>query len=185
MTHERRHPGIVRATVCLAVVMCVVASNGCGYSLAGRGSFLPAYIRVIGVPLFANQTAVYDIERRITDRVRAELIGRGKYKVETTETGDAVLTGEISAVTLSPAAFTDRTQASRYVLTLIAKIEFKDLKSGKVLWANPAWQFREEYDVTNTATIDPSAFFGQDANALERLAAEFARSVVSAILEAF
>jgi hypothetical protein len=29
---------------------------GCGYSLAGRGSFLPAYIKRIGVPQFTNNT---------------------------------------------------------------------------------------------------------------------------------
>ena len=46
-------------------------------------------------------------------------------------------------------------------------------------------QFREEYDVSTTARDRPNAFLGQDANALERLATEFARAVVSAILEAF
>ena len=154
--------------------------------MAGRGSFLPAYIRVIGIPLFTNNTSVYDIERRITQRVQAEFIGRGKYKVETRESGsDAVLLGEITSVTLAPATFDERNQATRYTLTLVAKVEFKDLKTGNVLWANPAWAFREEYEITNTATLDVNAFLGQDANALERLAAEFARSVVSAILEAF
>jgi hypothetical protein len=171
----------------LAIVLAGgLVSTSCGYSLAGRGSFLPAYIRTIGVPLFANHTPVYDIERRITERVRGELIGRGKYKVEPVEAGtDAVLSGEIVAISLTPAAFTEAQQASRYVLTLVAKIEFKDLKSNKVLWSNPAWQFREEFDVTNVTTVDAGAFLGQDTNAVERLAAEFARSVVSAILEAF
>ena len=173
--------------VALAIVLAGgLASTSCGYSLAGRGSFLPVYIRTIGVPLFANQTSVYDIERRVTERVRGELIGRGKYKVEPVEAGtDAVLSGEIVAISLTPAAFTEAQQASRYVLTLVARIEFKDLKSNKVLWSNPAWQFREEYDITNVTTVDASAFLGQDTNAVERLAAEFARSVVSAILEAF
>jgi len=138
------------------------------------------------VPLFVNQTPVYDIERKLTERVQGELAGRGKYKVDSVDTGvDAVLLGEIVAVTLTPAAFTDRQQASRYILTLVAKIEFKDLKTSKVLWANPALSFSEEYEITNTTTLDPNAFLGQDANALERLAAEFARTVVSAILEAF
>ena len=167
-------------------LLAALASTSCGYSLAGRGSFLPPYIRVIGVPLFQNQTAVYDVERQITERVRAELRGRGKYKVEFAETGaDAVLSGEIMSITLTPAAFNENQQASRYVLTLIAKVEFKDLKANKVLWANAAWPFREEYEITNTSSIDPNACLGQDANALERLATEFARSVVSAILEAF
>jgi hypothetical protein len=177
---------VLRAVTVGIALVCTSVSSGCGYSLAGRGSFLPAYIRTIGVPLFVNQTPIYDIERRITERVRGELIGRGKYRVEPVEAGtDAVLSGEIVAVNLAPAAFTEQQQASRYVLTLVARIEFKDLKSSKVLWSNPAWQFREEYDITNASTLDANAFLGQDANALERLAAEFARSVVSAILEAF
>ena len=32
-------------------------SGGCGYSLAGRGSFLPEYIRNIGVPCVHQQHA--------------------------------------------------------------------------------------------------------------------------------
>jgi hypothetical protein len=32
---------------------------------------------------------------------------------------------------------------------------------------------------------DPATFFGQETNALGRVATDFARSVVSAILEAF
>ena len=85
---------------------------------------------------------------------------------------------------MTPAAFTSERQASRYVLTLTARIEFKDVKANKVLWSNPAMQFREEFDIV-TDVGDASAFFGQDANALERVATEFARTVVSAILEAF
>jgi lipopolysaccharide assembly LptE-like protein len=177
----------VRAWLAGAVVVLSLALPGCGYSLAGRGSFLPAYIKVIGVPMFVNNTSVFDVEKRITERVRSELIGRGKYKVQPdTVAVDGILSGEILSITLAPAAFTAQVQASRYVLTLTAKIEFKDVKADKVLWSNPVMQFREEFDVTNTATAaDPSAFFGQDVNALDRLATEFARSVVSAILEAF
>ena len=50
------------------VLACAVALPGCGYTLAGRGSFLPDYIRRIGVPLFVNNTPVYEIERRLTQR---------------------------------------------------------------------------------------------------------------------
>jgi hypothetical protein len=69
---------------------------------------------------------------------------------------------------------------------MTARIEFKETATGKVLWSNPSMQFREEYEVTTGVTaLDPNAFFSQDTNALERLSANFARSVVSAILEAF
>jgi hypothetical protein len=180
-TSVRRLLGVVTM---VAAAACV---SGCGYSLSGRGSFLPAYIKVIGVPIFVNSTPIFNIEQPITERVRSELIGRGKYKVLQQTTGvDGLLTGEIVAISFVPAAFTDQRLASRYVLTITTRIEFKDVKADKVLWSNPGMQFREEYDVPNaTAGLDASAFLGQDQNALNRLASEFARSIVSAILEAF
>ena len=171
----------------LAALLTLMPLSGCGYSLAGRGSFLPAYIRNIGVPPFANNTTVFDVDRRVTEHVRAELTGRGKYKVFPTEAGnDAVLTGEISSITVAPVSFNQQQQASRYALIMSARVEFKDLKTGKVLWSNPALQFREEFEPsTGTSISDATAFFGQDTNALDRMATEFARSVVSALLEAF
>ena len=181
----RQHQTFI--TKVLLPILVLLPLAGCGYSLAGRGSFLPADIKVIGVPLFKNNTNLFEFERRVTDKVRSELIGRGKFKVEPREDNvDAVLMGEIIAVTLAPSAFNEQRQATRYVLTLTAKIEFRQLKDGKVLWSNPAMQFRDEYDVTTTVqATDAAAFLGQNVNAHERLASEFARSIVAAILEAF
>jgi len=177
------------AAVLLAfATLALVPQAGCGYSLAGRGSFLPEYIRTIAVPQFTNSSTVYDVERRVTERVHAELIGRGRYTVEPTQRPgvDAVLTGVISSITVVPVAFNQQQQASRYVLTLTAQIEFKDLKTDKVLWRNPAMQFREEFEPTTGGVVaDAADYFGQDTNALDRIATEFARSVVSALLEAF
>ena len=169
----------------LLALLALCTASGCGYSLAGRGSVLPPHIQSIGVPMFTNLTPVIDVERRVTERVVSELIGRGKYKVERTATGvDAVLSGEISSITSVASAFNSARQATRLTLVLTAKIEFRDVKENKVIWSDPSMQFREEYPVSGTVA-DPNAFFGQDVNALDRLAAEFARTLVSAILEAF
>jgi hypothetical protein len=167
--------------------LAALALPACGYSLSGRGSFLPASIRTIGVPLFTNTTNVYEIEQRITDRVRAELIGRGRWTVSPDREGvDAVLTGEIVAANLAPAAFNAQQQATRIVLTLVARLELRDVKANKVIWSTPGMQFAEQYDVTTASSAgDASAFLRQDVNALDRLASEFARAVVSAMLEAF
>jgi hypothetical protein len=164
-----------------------VAAGGCGYALAGRGSFLPAYIQTIGIPTFTNVTPFEIVEQVFTERVRSEFIGRGKYKVLPGRVGvDAVLTGEIVNLSVNPAAFTDQQQASRYIVTVVARLEFRDLKTNNVLWENPSLVYREEYEAAQgTNALDPNAFFGQEANALERVATEFARSVVSSILEAF
>ena len=170
-----------------AVAMAVLAQSGCGYSLAGRGSFLPAYIKRIGIPLFSNATTVFDLDRRVTDKVRAEFIGRGKWTIVPDQAGvDGLLSGTITGVTLTPVAFNQQQQATRYALSMTGSVEFKDLQTNKVLWSNPGMSYREEFDVpATTDTLDPQTYFGQDANALDRLSNEFARALVSALLEAF
>ena len=170
--------------------LCVLGGfffSSCGYSLAGHGSFLPAYIKTIGVPIFANRTVVFNLETTLTQKVRSEFIGRGKYKILPEAYGvDALLTGEITAVSIQPASFNPQQLASRYAITLSARIELRDLRDNKVLWENPSVLFRQEYDATGgRSVVDPAAFFQQDTNALERISTEFARTIVSAILEAF
>jgi hypothetical protein len=187
MINRIKRTGVSQVVLLAAAAFVAVFAEGCGYALAGRGSFLPAYIKTIGIPDFTNTTPYELVDRSFTDHVRSEFIGRGKYKVLPQNTGvDAVLTGEIVSLSITPAAFTDQQQASRYVVTVVARMQFKDLKSNNVLWDNPSLVYREEYEAAQgTDALDPSAFFGQEQNALERVSTEFARSVVSSILEAF
>jgi hypothetical protein len=178
----------VRTILNLLIVAAMAASGpACGYSLAGRGSFLPSSIRVIGVPEFTNQTTFIEVQRSFTERVRTEFIGRGRYQVLAQESGaDAVLRGAITGLSIVPANFNENQQATRYIIVINTKIEFVDLKTNKAIWENPSMVFREEYDLpADSQAGNPSAFFGQGSNALERVANDFARSVVSAILEAF
>ena len=175
-------------TLCVLGVLCVFSAPGCGYSLAGRGSFLPAYIKTMGIPTFANRTVVFNLETMVTQKVRSEFIGRGKYQILPQDTGvDATLTGEVTSVIISPASFATATNlATRYAITMTAKIELRDLRENKILWENPSVMFRQENDATSGRIVtDPTAFFQQDSNALERMSGEFARTIVSAILEAF
>jgi outer membrane lipopolysaccharide assembly protein LptE/RlpB len=160
---------------------------GCGYSLAGRGSALPTHIRTIGIPLFTNTTSVFDVEQVLTQRVRLEFIGRGRFRVVPDDTGtDAVLKGDITSISIRPTAFDNEQQASRYEITVVIKVEFRDIVNDKVLFENPAQTFKEEYDVTTGQTAsDPNTFLGQNSNALNRLADDFAKTVVTAVLEAF
>lgn len=176
-------------TLAALTVLCAAAAAaiGCGYALAGRGSFLPDYVRTIGVPTFTNQTTVFNAETILSEKVRREFIGRGKYTVLPQATGvDAVLTGEISSITIAPASFTAGQIASNYTITMIARVELRDLHQNKVLWENSSLVFRQDYEAQSGASaVDTAAFFGQDANALDRMSTEFAKTIVSSILEAF
>jgi len=169
------------------VVLCVNSTAACGYALAGRGSFLPDYIHTIGIPTFLNRTTVFNLETMLTQKVRAEFIGRGKYQTLPEATGvDALLTGEVTAVSIVPSSFNAQQLATRYSIIMTARIELREMRGNKVLWENAGVTFREEYDATSGKTaIDPAAFFQQDTTALERMSTAFARTIVSAILEAF
>jgi len=181
-----------RRALLMWVAVAAMASNGCGYALAGRGNFLPAYIQTIGIPNFENHTSLFQIAQLVTDKVRTEFIGRGNYKIVPEATGaDAILVGAITNVSILPTNFSPDQQASKYTITVTANIQLRDVEKDTVLWSNPAISIREEYDATSaisndpTLPVDPTAFFTQESNALERISSEFSRSVVSAILEAF
>ena len=187
---SRMRPGLRRGLVIhvlLAALVCT-AFSGCGYTLAGRGSFLPDYIETVAIPMFGNNTPVFDVEQLLTQEVRTAFISRGSYRVQTEEAGaDATLTGTIENIRIAPASFSADQQASRYVFTLRASIEFRDLTTDEIVWDDPQMVFSDEYEVASgTGDIGSvSTFFGQQANTVERLAVDFATTVVSSILEAF
>jgi hypothetical protein len=171
----------------VALLAAAAGEYGCGYALAGRGSFLPGYIKTIGVPNFGNRTTVFNLETQLTQKVRSEFIGRGRYQiVPDANNVDALLTGDVTAVSVTPASFTDQQLASRYIITMTASVALRDVRENKVLWENPGLVFRQEYQAQSGQTAaDPAAFFNQDASALDRMSTDFAQSIVSAILEAF
>jgi hypothetical protein len=169
-------------------VLLIVCSAGCGYALAGRGSFLPAYIRTIGIPPIENATSFLRVEQVLTEKIRTEFIGRGKYFIEATPSdAQAVLTGAITGFTVQPVGFTKQQLASRYLIALTLRVEFTDATTNEVLWSNSALTFREEYDLStqsNTA-LEGAGFLDQEGPAFDRISSDVARTVVSAILEAF
>jgi len=162
-----------------------LASTSCGYALAGRGSFLPDYIRVLGIPMFGNATPFQAVEQLFTQKVRLEFQSSRRYTVVPGDEGvDGVVRGEIMSISAQPVSLTDAQLASRYRVTVVVKIAFEDVKAQKTLWENPALSFSDEYEA-GTAGADVAAFVGNERVAMDRMSTDFARSVVSAILEAF
>ncbi len=175
-------------SLCGLLLWLSFASTGCGYALAGRGSFLPTDIRVVGIPQLMNRTTYFDVEQILTEKIRNEFIGRGKYRVQPDAAGaDAVLNAEIVSITLSPIGLTTTQLASRYQFVLTMKVDFVDSRVNKSLWANDALSFTGEYDLTSStgSTIQADSFVDQQRSSFDRIATDVARTVVTAIVEAF
>ena len=177
-------PASRRARAVLALSLAVFAS--CGYALVGRGTVVDPTIKKIAVPLFKDSTGKPGLDQKITQKVVEELLKRGRFDVVQDRVGaDAIVEGEILRYDQTPVGFSDaggsRSQASRYAVTLTARVRYVKVGQEEPIWANESFSFRDEYDVGS----DPTAFFDQQGQAVERLSTSFARSLVAAMLEAF
>jgi len=159
--------------------------SGCGYALVGKGTVVDPTIKRIGVPLFKDASAKPGLDQKVTQKVIEELLKRGRFDVVPDSTGvDALIEGEILAYAPRLVGVGDqggRSQANRYEVTLTARVRYAKVGARDPIWANDAFTFRDEYDVGG----DPSGFFDRQDQAVDRLATSFARSLVSAMLEAF
>ena len=175
----------------MAAVLMLMALNGCSYALVGRGTVVDPTIKKIGVPTFSNATGKPALDQKITQRVIEELLRRGRFDVVQERSGvDALVEGELLRYDAQPVGFSAEatgggggttTQASRYAITVTAKIRYGKVNAPEPIWSNDAFQFRDEYEVGS----DPASFFDREEQAIDRLATSFARSLVAAMLEAF
>jgi hypothetical protein len=174
---------IRRCAVVLLSVGLLSATTACGYHLTGKGSNLPEHVKIIGVPAFENRTTRPELGQRITEKITQELVKRGKYKIVATDSGaDAVMTGSVDGWTARPVQLgTERSEASRVAVTLRASVRFVDKVSGEPIYENDAYAFTREYDVIG----DPDAYFDTELGAVDEVAQDFARAVVSACLQGF
>ncbi|HEX9760880.1 MAG TPA: LPS assembly lipoprotein LptE [Candidatus Acidoferrales bacterium] len=180
MPASRAQIGKWTAAVLLATALLAA---GCGYRVAGRGSDLPAHWKTIAVPAFENRTLRYRIEQRLTEAVVRELLARTGYRVVPTEANaDAVLRAEVTSLESSAVLFDTATgRATTQLVTVRLRVRVVDRQSGDAVYTNDNFLFREQYEIST----DVRSFFEEQEPALERLARDFAASLVSALLEKF
>jgi outer membrane lipopolysaccharide assembly protein LptE/RlpB len=155
----------------------------CGYHVAGRGDRLPPDIKTIAVPIFTNQSSTFRIEQKLAAAVTREFLERTKFQVTTNPAGaDAILKGAVKEVTRGVITYDLTTgRASSLQIQVLADVKLLDLHSNKVVYANPNFVFREEYQVSQTT----SGLFEEDQAALDRLSRDVARTLVTDLLENF
>jgi outer membrane lipopolysaccharide assembly protein LptE/RlpB len=166
----------------LAVILSVI-SAGCGYHTAGHTVTIPDNVRTIAIPAFVNQTHTFKIEQMLTSAVVKEFVTRTHYHVvnQVNDDADAVLHGTVLAAYSNPLTYDSQTGRAASVMVVVSmKVSLAD-KQGKVLYQNPSYLFREQYEVPR----DLNSFFEEDTPAYQRLSRDFAQSLVSNILEGF
>jgi outer membrane lipopolysaccharide assembly protein LptE/RlpB len=180
---RRLAAGLARALLPATVVLLCLFGLGCGYHTAGHAVTLPDNVRTIAIPAFVNQTQTFKIEQLLTAAVVREMVTRTHYHVvnQVTDDADATLHGTVLSTYTTPLTYDSQTGRAASLLVVISvKVSFLD-KHGKVLYQNPSYLFREQYEVSR----DLNSFFEEDSPAFQRLSRDFAQTLVSNILEGF
>jgi len=167
----------------VVLVSALFLLGACGYHTAGHAVQLPENVKTIAVPAFRNETLTYRIEQMLTASVVREFTTRTHYRVlhSDSEDADATLRGTVLSTVASPLTYDTATGRAASVLVVVSmKVTLTD-RSGRVLYQNPAYLFREQYEVSQ----DLQSFFEEDSPAFRRLSNDFARTLVSNILEGF
>lgn len=162
------------------LVLCSIAA-GCGYHTAGRVVTIPEDVQTIAIPAFVNQTQTYKIEQLLTSAVMQEMLTRTHYHLVSSGDADATLRGTLLSTSTTPLTYDSQTGRATSALVVISvQVSLVD-KQGKVLYQNPSYVFREQYEVSQ----DLTNFFEEDSPAFRRLSRDFAQTLVSNILEGF
>lgn len=166
----------------ILAVVALLASAGCGYHTAGHAAQIPENVTTIAVPAFKNETLTYRIDQLLTAAVVREFTTRTRYHVISDPAdADATLRGTVVSTVASPLTYDTATGRAASVLVVVSmKVELVE-RNGKVLYQNPSYVFREQYELSQ----DLQSFFEEDSPAFRRLSQDFARTLVSNVLEGF
>lgn len=153
------------------------------YRPAGRGDWLPRHIRTIGIPPFQNQTQRFKVEQRFTGALIDEVLRRARSLsvIPTDENADAVLQGTIRNYNLRPVLLDDFGRARLFEVTVTVALTVRDQTRNRVIFDNQNFIFRGEYEISG----DPKTFFSEEGPAVDRLARDFSRAVLTTLLEGF
>lgn len=165
------------------VAVCVVSLSACGYHVAGKTSSLPPSVHTIAVVAFGNVSTQYKSADAITKAVTRELIERTHYRITADPaTADAILTGNVSNFFSGVTTFDPVTnRASGVQTTVQMQVSLRERTTGKILFTRPNFEWHERYEIS----VDPKQYFDESSVAMDRLARDVARSLVSAVLENF
>jgi len=165
---------------CLAALLWAV---GCGYHTAGHVVTIPENVHSIAIPAFTNVSQTYRVEQMLTAAVIHEFTLRTHYRIayDAAQGADATLQGTVLGTSVVPTTYDSQTGRANTVQIAVAMSVILTDSHGKVLYQNPSYFFRDNYEVAQ----DLNSFFQEDSFALKRVSRAFARSLVSNILEGY
>jgi hypothetical protein len=142
---------------------------------------LPTNIKILAVPIFQNSSLKYRVEQRFTKAISEEILKRARALHVTTDPdgADAVLSGDIRSFRAGGTILDQQGRTRVWDVRIIISVTVRDNTTRKILYQNSRLTFEGEYELSD----DPETFFNEENAAVDRIAKDFAQSVVSSILE--
>ncbi len=163
---------------------CLLLLSGCGYHLVGTASFLPPEIETLHVERFENRTTWADMDQRLGESLTQEWVRRRRFRVvEAPEEAEILLKGVISSVNVTPVSFDQQGRVTEYQMTLLVGVRLVDTRGDEpvTLWEDQGFSRQVSYPV-DVSAVD---YFDRQVEAMEELAEDLARALVTTILEGF
>lgn len=167
----------------LLLGVSLLLTTSCGYHVSGHSDLIPATVKTIAIPAFNNITGRYRLTELMPAALTREFISRTRYQIVADEKqADAVLRGAVLNYLFFPTVVDQVTGRSAGVQVLVVlQLTLTERATGKVLYNRPSMEVRNRYEIA----IDPKAYFEESELASDRVSKDVARSIVSAVLEAF
>lgn len=171
----------------LGLVLLALALSGCGYALAGQASNLPEDIKKIFVETLVNETNRSQVEQILTQSIAEEMVTRRRFNVvNSAAEADAVLRGKVLEFSVRPLNFDDEGLADNFEIATTLDMVFArnpapGEEEGEVIWSNARYVFRKDYPLEETGI----GFFDRENLAIEEMAEEFSKTVITDLLEGF
>jgi outer membrane lipopolysaccharide assembly protein LptE/RlpB len=121
-----------------------LASGGCAYTLS---SVLPAHIKTLSVPVFANNTVEYALSDDVTQALSDAFLREGRLRLVSERNADAVLRGTVISYRNQVFGYTRSERATQYEIVLVVKVVFRDTVKNRDLWKEDALTVRTTYNV--------------------------------------
>lgn len=167
--------------VILSASLFFLLQCNCGYRVASKNR-ISMKIRTLSVLPLENETTTFEVEQILTRSLARAFVERSRIRViNDPSRADAVLKGVVSSVRAIPLTFGQETFGSTFLVTLRARVELQDQRTGDVLFKKDNYVFRDQYVIN----VDVKNFFSELNPAIGRIASDFASSVVTTILEGY
>ncbi len=165
------------------LILCFLALTSCGYHVAGKADLVPKNVHTIAIPAFGNITTRYKLTDHLPEAISREFLSRTRYQIVNDQNqADAVLRGAVVNYIAYPTIIDQQTgRASGLQVNVTLQVFLTERATGKVIYSRPSYEAHERYELS----INANTYFEESDAALDRLARDVARDLVSSILENF